>query len=305
MASYLTCRKIDVVAIPGLPFMNSTETGTKRIRLFDRKFGENLIIDLPQVPAVYLFKDKSDTIMYVGKAKNIRRRLQQYRNASRRKIHRKMRGLVRDASSLEVRIQNSEREALLLENQLIRELHPPYNVDGTYGFLYPAIGIHATDRQALLCFTTDIDAWSDLNLRWYGVFRSRIRAQAAFRALVYLLGLVGHLERVAHLPPHARIRGSRLTGFRRLSPDLIVALERYLSGDENDVLVPLARDLLEKPRARRDASEVQENLRLLLAFHRKDLVPLRKALVFADMSGAYVSQEHRDSIFLASDSRYE
>lgn len=284
--------------------MNATDAGTRTIRLFDRKFGETLIEDLPPVPAVYLFKDKAAAVMYVGKAKNIRRRLQQYRNASRRKIHRKMRSLVRDASSIEVRIQNSERDALLLENQLIRELHPPYNVDGTYGFLYPAIGIKATDRQTLLCFTTDIDAWSDLDLQWYGVFRSRIRAQAAFRALVYLLGLVGHMERVAHLPAHSRIRGSRLTGFRRLSPGLIGALEMYLAGDENDVLVPLARDLLEKPRARRDASLVQENLGLLLAFHKRDLVPLRKALVYADMSGAYVSQEHRDSIFLASDSRY-
>ena len=111
------------------------------MKMFDRKFGEYLIQNLPKVPAVYLFKSDTGQVLYVGKAKDIRSRLRQYRNASRRKVHQKMRKLVCDSSKLEVRLKNTEQEALIVENALIRELKPPYNVDGTYSFLYPAIGI--------------------------------------------------------------------------------------------------------------------------------------------------------------------
>ena len=275
------------------------------MRHFDRKFGERLIEELPGTPAVYLFKDGQGAVLYVGKAGNIRRRLQQYRNATRRKVHRKMRALVREASTLEVIQRDSEREALLLENELIRKLRPSYNEDGTWDFLYPAIGLGGTEKQVLLCFTTHVDAWKDLDLCWYGVFKSRRRALAAFDALVYLLGLIGHIERTVHLPSHERIRGSRLTGFRRLTPETVGSLEVFLSGAGHDALVPLTRQLLEKPLARRDASEVQRNIRMLKYFHDRDLAPLRAAMRSADRPGTYVSQDERDALFLATDERYD
>ena len=274
------------------------------MRQFDRKFGERFIEESPMTPAVYLFKDGQGSVLYVGKAGNIRRRLQQYRNASRRKVHRKMRMLVREASALEVIPRESEREALLLENELIRKLRPPYNEDGTYDFLYPAIGLGGTEKQVLLCFTTYIDAWEDLDLRWYGVFKSRMRALAAFDALVYLLGLIGHIEPVRHLPPHERIRGSRLTGFRQLSSDIVASLERFLSGAGPDALVPLTHRLLEKPVARHDASEVQRNIRTLAHFHERDLAPLRAAMYTAGRAGTYVPQAERDALFLETDERF-
>lgn len=275
------------------------------MRMFDRKFGDRLIEELPVTPAVYLFRDGQGAVLYVGKAGNIRRRLQQYRNATRRKVHRKMRALVREASTLEVIHRDSEREALLLENALIRKLRPPHNEDGTYDFLYPAIGTGGTEKQVLLCFTTHVDAWGDLDLRWYGVFKSRRRALDAFDALVYLLGLIGHIERTVHLPPHERIRGSRLTGFRRLTPEIVASLDVFLSGAGHDALVPLTRQLLEKPLARRDAGEVQRNIRTLAHFHDRDLAPLRAAMRSGDRKGTYVPQDERDTLFLATDERYD
>ena len=58
------------------------------MRRFDRKFGADFLRELPEAPAVYLFKDEAGGVLYAGKAKNIRRRLAGYRNASRRKAHR-------------------------------------------------------------------------------------------------------------------------------------------------------------------------------------------------------------------------
>ena len=268
------------------------------LKRFDRKFGVDLLRELPAEPAVYLFKDESGEVLYAGKAVNIRRRLQAYRNASRRKAHRKMRTLVREATSLEVRLQPSERDALLLENELIRSLRPPYNVDGAYTFLYPAIGTAVCEHQSFLCFTTQVEAFSGVGLRWHGAFRSRRRAQDAFDALVALLDLVGHQEPRARLPELPQVRGSRFVGFRRIE-QWMPALERLLAGESADVLGQLSKSLLDKPHARRQAAQVGEDLRCLDAFFQGDARSLRQVLRAAGRRGPFVDQQERDALFIA------
>lgn len=265
---------------------------------FDRKFGAELLSELPTTPAVYLYKDENGQVLYVGKAKNIRRRLASYRNASRRKAHRKMRMIVREASSLEVRLQDSEGAALRLENELIRALAPPFNVEGAYAFLYPAIGLARTERHSLFCFTTSTEAWDRHGFRWYGSFRSRLRAKHAFDSLVDLLSLLGHRERSAALGEQPDVRGSRLVGLRQLDPRLFAAVEDWLSGRSTEGLSTLARALIDKPRARREAAEVQACLHTLRSFHDSDLVKLHDALRRAGRSGHFVSQDERDALFI-------
>ena len=272
---------------------------------FDRKFGKDLIASLPTTPAVYLFMDTDGIVLYVGKSKNIRRRLGSYRNASRRKMHRKMRLLVQAAATLEVRPLPSERDALLLENTLIRRWRPRFNDEGTWTFLYPAIGAGVHCNQVLLCFTTEVSAWPGLDLQWFGVFRSRLQTRTAFEALLYLLGQIGHQERSAHLPPHKRRRGSRLVGFRRIPNETLSAIRPFLAGEPRDVLVPLMQQLLEKPAARHDAEVVEARLQALLRFHDRHLVPLRNALQAVGMAGSFIAQEDRDALFLETDARWE
>jgi predicted GIY-YIG superfamily endonuclease len=266
---------------------------------FDRKFGADFTRELPHAPAVYLFKNERGEVLYAGKAKDVRRRLEGYRNAGRRRAHRKMRTLVRVASALEVRPLATEREALLLENELIRTLRPPYNVDGAFSFLYPAIGIAARERQLLLGFTTEPGAWSELALDWHGTFRSRRRALAAFDALHELLAFLAHAEPRSRLPRVPRRRGSRLAAFRQLDPKLASLLREFLAGESRAALGELALRLLEKTAARRGAERVEDLLRQLAAFYASDLAPLREALRESGRGGSFVSQEERDALFLA------
>lgn len=268
------------------------------LRTFDKKFGSALVPSLPTGPAIYLFHDADGKVLYVGKAKNIRRRLQTYRNASRRKVHRKMRTLVREAATLEVRSQDSERQALLEENALIRQLRPPYNVDGAFAFLYPSVGLGATDAHTLLCFSTSPEAYADLPLRWFGTFRSRPRAKAAFDALVELFALIGHLSKRTQLPAHERVRGSRLVGVRQLPRALDDLLTPFFAGEDCTLLGALATALLAKPRARHEAARVEERLRLLEAFYQADTRKLRLAMERLGRSDTYVSQDDRDALFI-------
>ena len=269
-------------------------------RAFDEKFGSALVESLPTGPGIYLFRDAEQGVLYVGKAKNIRRRLQNYRNASRRNVHRKMRTLVREASSLEVRAQESEHEALLEENALIRELKPPYNVDGAFAFLYPAVGIGRRDGHTLLCFSTKPEAYTELELRWFGTFRSRPRAKEAFDALVELLALIGHLSKRTQLPAHELVRGSRLVGLRQLPRELAEEMTDFLGGKDRALLAALSTALLAKPRARRHAAHVEECLRLLDSFYEADTRKLRLAMERLGRTDTYVPQDERDSLFISA-----
>lgn len=272
------------------------------LKRFDRKFGAEFCGDLPASPGVYLFKNSDDVVLYVGKAKNLRRRLQGYRIASRRKAHHKMRALVREATAIEIRPTDSERRALLLENELIRSLRPAYNVDGAFFFLYPAIGVCRADGQTTLCFTTSRESYEAWPFAWYGTFRSRRRAKEAFDAMVTLISYLGHLEPSSRLSGFPRIRGSRIVGVRRLAPELVAILEAYWAGHDRGAVAQLAEWLLERPAARRDASEIQGALRLLDAFYLRDVERLARALRSAGKGLSFVPQQERDALLIECNS---
>lgn len=85
------------------------------------------LASLPHMPGCYLFSDASGTIIYVGKAKDLKKRVTSY---FQKKDHdAKTRALVATVASLSVMATNTETEALLLENNLIKKHQPKYNID--------------------------------------------------------------------------------------------------------------------------------------------------------------------------------
>ncbi len=270
------------------------------LRRFDRKFGVDLLRSLPEAPAVYLFRDEQGAVLYVGKAKNVRRRLAQYRNASRRKAHRKMRELVRVAHTLEVRPCDTETSALLRENELIRELRPEYNVDGAYDFLYPAIGTGEVEGQTWLCIASQLDAYAHLDLRWHGCFRPRWRAREAFDALVALCGHIGHLEPKSRLPELPAAKGTRFVAVRRLGRGWLEPIRSYLDGESDALLARLFDALLEQRGARLDRAEVQASIETLKAFFVDDAQRLRAARQRVGWAGSFVPQAERDALFIGA-----
>ena len=118
-------------------------------RNFDLKFGAEFLESLPGSPGVYLVYDQLDDLIYVGKAKNMKRRLLQYRNTLRRKKHRRMRGIVQEATRIEIQRAETDLDACLMETMLIQKYRPRWNIVGAYSFLYPLIGIRSA-RSGLM-----------------------------------------------------------------------------------------------------------------------------------------------------------
>ena len=82
---------------------------------------------IPTEPGIYKYVDVEGTILYVGKAKNLRNRLSSY-FGEKKYQHAKTKVLVRHAHHIEFMIVETEHDALLLENTLIKKLQPRYNV---------------------------------------------------------------------------------------------------------------------------------------------------------------------------------
>ena len=109
---------------------------------------------LPEDPGVYRYRNREGVIIYVGKAKNLKRRVNSYFNREHASLRTTM--LVRNIADLEYTVVNTEEEALDLENALIKEYQPRYNVllkdDKSYpwicisGDLYPRVYITREQR---------------------------------------------------------------------------------------------------------------------------------------------------------------
>ncbi|MFH0960381.1 MAG: excinuclease ABC subunit UvrC [Pseudomonadota bacterium] len=89
---------------------------------------ETFLKSLPGSPGVYLMEDSAGTVIYVGKASNLRNRVRNYfsRTGDERP---KVRFLVKQIENIKTILTNTEKEALLLENNLIKEHRPKYNVN--------------------------------------------------------------------------------------------------------------------------------------------------------------------------------
>ena len=84
---------------------------------------------LPHKPGIYLMRDRFGTVIYVGKARDLRKRVSQYFHPSRRMgWDLKFQALVDAIHNFDFHVVRSEPEALLLEGKLIKEFHPRYNV---------------------------------------------------------------------------------------------------------------------------------------------------------------------------------
>lgn len=96
-----------------------------------------IVHNLPECPGCYKYKDDTGTIIYVGKAKNLKRRVSSYFLKTQQNLKTKI--LVSKIRDIEYTVVRTEEDALLLENNLIKENNPRYNILLKDGKTYPSI----------------------------------------------------------------------------------------------------------------------------------------------------------------------
>lgn len=98
---------------------------------------KNIVLNMPEKPGSYQYYDESHTIIYVGKAKDLKRRVSSYFHKEVDRYKTKV--LVSKIWDISYTVVNSEEDALLLENSLIKKYNPRYNVLLKDGKTYPSI----------------------------------------------------------------------------------------------------------------------------------------------------------------------
>ena len=138
---------------------------------------KNRIKDAPKSSGVYLFKNKKDIPIYIGKAINIKRRLSNYGNLP--KLPRRLQKMVSQTVNIDFELTESERNALLLEALLIKKFSPRYNIRLKDDKSFPLIKITKGEFPRLTRFRNDFKK----DDRVFGPFTSALKTDKVIKIL--------------------------------------------------------------------------------------------------------------------------
>lgn len=142
---------------------------------------------IPQKPGVYLFKDRSGKVLYIGKAKDLHKRLSSYLGAGRDQAYKSLL-ILKNAHSLDHIITATEKEALILEGNLIKKHRPRYNVKIKDDSNYPLLKLDITNKYPRLSIVRRMKSDGAL---YYGPFTS----SSAVRSTLRLMGPIFPLRK--------------------------------------------------------------------------------------------------------------
>ena len=257
---------------------------------------EQELLKLPDQPGVYIMHDSSDTIIYVGKARSLTKRVHQYFQASHDEGLKKKQ-MVAHISRFEYIVTDTELEALVLENNLIKEHRPKYNTMLRDDKTYPYIKVTLAERYPRVMITRLMKKDKS---RYFGPFTSA----GAVKDTVDLIQKLYHLrtcnkkfpECIGKDRPCLNYHMKQCLGVCQgnISEEEygknVEAAIAFLNGDHK----PIIRDLEEKMKAASDAMDFEK------AASYRDLIASVKACI-EKQKITYTDGEDKDIIALSSE----
>jgi len=156
----------ELLSLQFKPFTVFRVSKTKKERL------QPLLQQVPSLPGVYEFRDRDGTVLYVGKAKNLRDRINSY--FTQGQLPKKIAEMLNNVADIQWHITETELAALLLEARKIKEYQPPYNTVAKRYRRYTYLKLHTeAEFPYLECVTTI----QNDRAQYYGPFRSRRTAE--------------------------------------------------------------------------------------------------------------------------------
>jgi len=138
---------------------------------------------LPNDAGVYIMKDKDENVIYVGKAKNLKKRVSQY--FLRKQEHIKVRNMVTNVANFDYFVVNDELEALALENNLIKKHKPYYNILLKDGKTYAYIKVNLKEDFPRF----EISRKLNKNDKYFGPYMAGVSAKEILSILDYAFGV--------------------------------------------------------------------------------------------------------------------
>lgn len=178
----------------------------------------------PHAPGVYTFYDKHDQVLYVGKAKDLQQRVTSYRYSKSKKVQR----MIAHVEDIRCEECNSETDAILLENLLIRSLRPPFNHANkkpeTYYYISTAL---RGSRHEFRLSMRVLDDYPNV----YGCFKGHLKTRKGLGALLKLLYLFNRpIRSAAYLPSQLLSRITPQKFHLTLSSQTGMLVDQFLKG---------------------------------------------------------------------------
>lgn len=165
-----------------------------QLRLFEHynpieeRVGKDFFDGLPTKPGVYKMYGQNEKLLYVGKAKNLRNRLFTYRSAKMGTTSRKTIRLIRMTHAIDIERCESEKEALLLENRLIRKHRPEFNHAKKQPDTYYFISLELLDRELEFSLQMHIPEKGNV----FGAFKGHRLVRKTMGGIIRILYILEH-----------------------------------------------------------------------------------------------------------------
>jgi excinuclease ABC subunit C len=228
--------------------------------------------ELPDSPGVYLFKDSGSRVIYIGKAKSLRKRVLSYLNHD---LSAKTQVMVSKISDLEYRLTPSESQAQILEAALVKELKPQYNISLKDDKSFPLIRITGEDFPVISIYRRKKASGADTSL-YFGPYTNagllrealkvirRIFTFRSCRIMPNKICLFGRIK-LCPAPCIGNITSSRYK-------DTIKKIILLLEFKEEELLHRLSRQMKEAAKEERfeEAAKLRDQLGALSAITQAD-----------------------------------
>ncbi len=228
------------------------------------------LANLPAKPGVYQFYDRAGKLLYVGKAKSLKNRVSSYFKTNTMLSPAKQQ-MVKQIKNLKTTIVDNDQEALLLENNLIKQRQPPYNIifKDDKSWLYLTINYREKFPRVELT-----RHYGNRGTKYFGPYTSATAIRNSFRLLKKILAL-----RTCTNPPNRPCFDSTLgrclghdfnRGYKKLYQEKIKQLEEFLKGNSKYLLKKITTEM--KQAAQRHLFEQAARLRDQLTLLRHLLI---------------------------------
>lgn len=223
---------------------------------------EEKLRTVPDRPGVYFFKDRQGTILYVGKALSLAKRVRSYWQPGR-PLTAKLTQLVRQIADLDWIVTGSEAEALLFESSLIKENQPKYNVSLRDDKSYPYLKITSEEEFPRLFIGRGT---GEAGVQTIGPFANATLLHQAFRAIRQVIPFrtCRTLPKRACLDYHLRLCSAPCEGkiSRTDYQQNLSSIFRLMEGRKREVLDDLQRKMREAAQDRRyeDAARFRDQV---------------------------------------------
>lgn len=226
---------------------------------------KNIIADMPNVPGVYIFKDAVGNILYIGKAKALKKRVQSYFIGP---LDAKTQIMVSKIRDIEYRLTPSEAQAQILEAALIKDNQPPYNIDLKDDKSFPWVRITAEEFPVISIMRRKYLRENDCSL-YFGPYTNVKLLRRAIKVVRKIFGFRSCKNLPSEACLYSRLRLCPAPCIKKINPvdyqEIIHRIELFLESKYEELIKDLGERMQRLVAARNfeEAAKVRDQINAL------------------------------------------